>query len=181
MKTRDLLLPALFAVALLTTPLPALAQSDDLYFPASNCQPFNAAGFHGSGSQGFSFVPAEGGLYNFDADDPEALVCPVPYERDAVNPRPVTVRVVVDDRHPTRGVFAFLCGRDLTTSGNRICDSTDNFPSIFGLATLELTIQPTTSTRFVWVEVVVPDNADDNNPWTLDGTSGVIGYRVMRQ
>jgi hypothetical protein len=26
----------------------------------------------------------------------------------------------------------------------------------------------------------VPDNDDDNNPWTLNGVSGVLGYRALR-
>jgi hypothetical protein len=31
-----------------------------------------------------------------------------------------------------------------------------------------------------WVEVEIPQNAEDNNPYTQNGTSGPIGYRVFR-
>ena len=118
-----------------------------------------------------------GGLYNFDSDEPQALACPVPYFRDTNDLKPITVKVVVEDLHHQLGITAFLCGRDST--GPKICDSGSNFPSVFGTATIELTIQPASSTRFVWIEVVIPDNDEDNNPWTLNGTSGgCLGYRV---
>jgi hypothetical protein len=173
--TRHLLLAAVLTAA---APALALASSDELYYPASNCQPFDGNGWHGGGSSGFAFLSSVGGLYNFDATHPEALVCPVPYFRDTNDLKPITVRVVVDDYHHLAFTRAYLCGRDST--GPKICDSADNFPTVMGNSTIELTIQPTSSTRFVWIEVVIPDNDDDNNPWTLNGTSGMLGYRVLR-
>jgi hypothetical protein len=175
MIRRSLLLAA---VVLAAAPAIALASPDELYYPASNCQPFDGNGWNGGGSSGFAFLSSVGGLYNFDANDAEALVCPVPYFRDTGDLKPITVRVVVDDRHHLSFIRAFLCGRDST--GPKICTSADNFPTVFGTATIELTIQPAASTRFVWIEVVIPDNDDDNNPWTLNGTSGMLGYRVLR-
>ena len=170
----------LFLVAVLSVAAPtiALASSDELYYPASNCQPFDGAGWQGGGSSGFAFVSSVGGLFNFDANDPQALVCPVPYFRDVNDLKPITVRVVVDDYHHLAFTRAYLCGRDST--GPKICDSADNFPTVMGNSTIELTIQPSSSTRFVWIEVVIPDNDDDNNAWTLNGTSGMLGYRVLR-
>ena len=172
---RHLLLAAVLAAISVT---PALASSDELYYPASNCQPFDGNGWHGGGSSGFAFLSTVGGLYNFDATHAEALVCPVPYFRDTNDLRPITVRVVVEDLHHQSGITAYLCGRDST--GPKICDSGDNFPTVFGVSTIELTIQPAASTRFVWIEVVIPDNDEDNNPFSDRGTSGMLGYRVLR-
>jgi hypothetical protein len=173
--TRHLLLAAVLAAVSVT---PALASSDELYYPASNCIPFDGTAWHGGGSQGFGFVSQSGGLYNFDSDEPEALVCPVPYFRDTNDLKPITVKVVVEDFHHQLGITAFLCGRDST--GPKICDSGNNFPAVFGTSTIELTIQPTAAIRFVWIEVVIPDNDDDGSPWTLNDTSGLLGYRVLR-
>ena len=172
---RHLLLAAVLAAVSVT---PALASSDELYYPATNCQPFDGNGWHGGGSSGFAFLSTVGGLYNFDATHAEALVCPVPYFRDTNNLDRITVRIVVDDRHHLSGITAFLCGRDST--GPKICDSDDNFPTVFGVSTIELSIQPIAATRFVWIEVVIPDNDDDNNALTDNGTSGMLGYRVLR-
>ena len=49
---RHLLLAAVLAAISVT---PALASSDELYYPASNCQPFDGNGWHGGGSSGFAF------------------------------------------------------------------------------------------------------------------------------
>jgi hypothetical protein len=172
---RHLLLAALLTAASTTA---ALASSDELYYPASNCIPFDGTAWHGGGSQGFGFVPLTGGLYNFDSDEPEALVCPVPYFRDTSDLKPITVRVVVEDLHHQLGVIAFLCGRDST--GPKICDSGNNSPTTFGTSTIELTIQPTQATRFVWIEVLIPDDDEDNQQFSDRGTSGLLGYRVLR-
>jgi hypothetical protein len=155
-----------------------VASPDELYYPASNCHPFDGASWQGGGSSGFAFMSSVGGWYNFDANEPQALVCPVPYFRDTNDLKPITVRVVVDDRHHLAFTTAYLCGRDST--GSKICDSADDFPTVFGTSTIELTIQPTSAIRFVWIEVLVPDNDDDGNALTFNGTSGVLGYRVMR-
>lgn len=168
-----------FAAALaVIAPVVALASSDELYYPASNCQPFDGNGWHGGGSSGFAFLSSVGGLYNFDATHAEALVCPVPYFRDTDDLKPITVRIVVDDKHHSSGVIAYLCGRDST--GPKICDSGDNFPTVFGVSTIELTIQPIAATRFVWIEVVIPDDDEDNEQFSDRGTSGILGYRVLR-
>jgi hypothetical protein len=105
-------------------------------------------------------------------------VCPVPYFRDTGDLKPISVRVVVNDRHHLSGIAAYLCGRDST--GPKICDSADNFPTVFGTSTIELTIQPVAATRLVWIEVVIPDNDDDGNAFTDNDTSGMLGYRVLR-
>ena len=68
-----------------------------------------------------------GGLYNFDADEPEALVCPVPYFRDTNNLKPITVRVVVEDLHHQLGIISPSCVA-ATRPGSKICDSGNNFP-----------------------------------------------------
>ena len=172
--TRHLILAAALAVI----PASALASSDELYYPASSCMPFSGGGWHGGGSEGFAFVSSTGGLYNFDTDDVEALVCPVPYFRDTGNLKRITVKVVVEDLHHSLGVTAFLCGRDAT--GPKICDSGNNFPTVFGTSTIELSIQPVAATRFVWIEVVIPDDDEDNQQFSDRGTSGVLGYRVLR-
>ena len=172
---RTLLLTASLATAPLAS---ATASPDELYYPATNCHPFDGNSWHGGGSTGFAFVSSVGGWYNYDAANAQALVCPVPYFRDENNLERITVRVVVDDRHGTSFTRAYLCGRDST--GPKICDSADNFPTVFGTSTIELSIQPVASTRFVWIEIVVPDDDNDNNGVTPNGTSGALGYRVMR-
>jgi len=172
---RHLLVAAVLATVSATV---VVASPDELYYPASSCHPFDGASWQGGGSSGFAFLSSVGGWYNFDANDKQALVCPVPYFRDVDGLNPITVRVVVDDRHHSANTIAYLCGRDST--GPKICDSGDDFPTVFGTSTIELTIQPASSTRFVWIEVLVPDNDDDGNPITSNGTSGVLGYRVMR-
>jgi hypothetical protein len=172
---RTLLLTAALAGAPLAS---ASASSDELYYPATNCHPFDGASWQGGGSSGFAFVSSVGGWYNYDAGTPQALVCPVPYFRDTSNLERITVRIVVDDRHGTSFTRAYLCGRDST--GPKICDSADNFPTVFGVSTIELSIQPVASTRWVWVEIVVPDDDNDNNALTPNGTSGALGYRVLR-
>ena len=52
---------------------------------------------------------------------------------------------------------------------------------VFWVSTIERSTQPNASTRFVWIEAVVPDDDDDGNPFTENATSGVTGYPVMRQ
>jgi opacity protein-like surface antigen len=173
--TRHMFLAAVLTVVSATA---ALASPDELYYPAGNCHPFDGASWQGGGSSGFAFASSVGGWFNYDANDPQALVCPVPYFRDVGDLKPITVRVVVDDFHHLAFTRAYLCGRG--TNGGKICDTADNFPTVMGNSTIELTIQPTSETRFVWIEVLVPDNDDDNNPWTLNGVSGVLGYRVLR-
>ena len=148
---RHLLLAALFAAASTTA---AFASSDELYYPASNCLPFDGTAWHGGGSQGFGFVLADRRPVQLRLRPAEALVCPVPYFRDTNDLKPITVRVVVEDLHHQSGILAFLCGRDST--GSKICDSGDNFPTVFGISTIELTIQPTAAIRFVWIEVAHP-------------------------
>lgn len=168
----------LTTVVTLAAAMAAAATPDELYYPASQCHPFNGGAWQGGGSAGFAFVPQQGGWYNFDDNDKEALACPVPYFRDANNLEKIFVRIVVDDRHPTQLVRTFLCERPIT--GAKSCVGKDNFPTVFGVSTLELSIQPDSATRFVWVEVEIPEDADDNNPFTQNGTSGLIGYRVFR-
>jgi hypothetical protein len=180
MKRRESLRILLLTAAMAAASAASVsASSDELYFPASNCHPFDGASWQGGGSSGFAFNSAMGGWYNYDANEPQALVCPVPYFRNTNNLEAITVRIVVDDRHGTAFTRAYLCGKDST--GPKICDSADNFPTIFGTSTIELSIQPDSSTRFAWIEIVVPDNDDDDNAFTLNGASGVIGYRVFRE
>ncbi|MGH9324145.1 MAG: hypothetical protein ACRD3V_30190, partial [Vicinamibacteria bacterium] len=151
---------------------------DELYYSAAQCHPFNGAHWEGGGSAGFAFTPAAGGWYNYDDNAKQALVCPVPYSRNVSNLEDIVARVVVDDRHGLSGVRAFLCGKNST--GPKTCDSADNFPTVFGVSTIELSIKPNAGMRWVWIEIEVPDDDDDNNPFSLNGTSGVIGYRVFR-
>jgi len=56
-----------------------------------------------------------------------------------------------------------------------------NASTTFGTSTIELTIQPTQATRFVWIEVLIPDDDEDNQQFSDRGTSGLLGYRVLRQ
>ena len=170
--------PLILSLAILGVAAPASAQHDELYYPASQCVPFNANMWQGSGAAGFAFVPGEGGWYNYDRNAAQALVCPVPYVRDTNDLQRIVARIVVDDRNFLGFTRAFLCGKSST--GGKFCTSMDNFPSIVGVSTIELSIQPVASTRFVWIEVEVPEDVDDNNPFTSNGTSGVIGYRVFR-
>ncbi len=172
----NLLVRGLLAAAVALLPVSALASSDELYYSAPACQPFNGGGWHGAGSQGFAFQPTDGGMYNFDVDDSEALACPVPYFRDANNLEPITVRVVVEDRHPTRDPVAYLCGRGNT--GAKACVAGTPFPTIYGVGSIELSLQPTASMRWVWIEVGIPDREDDGS--RSNGASGMLGYRVFR-
>ncbi len=55
-----------------------------------------------------------------------------------------------------------------------------SYESQISLPAIELTTQPVAATRFVWIEVLVPDNDDVNSAFTQNGTSGLIGYRVFR-
>jgi hypothetical protein len=167
--------PGLLAAAL--APALAWGSPDELYYPASQCIPFSGSAWQGGGSSGFSFVSAEGGWFNF-AGNKEALHCPVPYFRNTGNLERITVRVVTEDGHPTEFVRAFLCERP--SEGSKSCVGQDNFPTIFGNSTIELSIRPDAATRFVWIEVEIPADADDDNPFSLNGTSGMIGYRVFR-
>lgn len=154
------------------------ASRDELYYPASMCHPFNGTDWEGGGSSGFGFRSSEGGWYNFDNNADEPMACPVPYFRNTNRLDPITVRLVVDDGHRDKFIRAWLCGK--TSTGGKFCDSTDNFPNIIGVSTMELSIQPRASTRFVWIEVLVPETYNDGNSRTGNQPSGIIGYRVIR-
>jgi hypothetical protein len=102
----------------------------------------------------------------------------VPYARDVDNLESIVARVVIDDRHLTSFGRAFLCGRD--SGGGQSCVNNDNFPTILGTSTIELTLTPSASTRFVWIEVHIPDN-EPVEPFSGRGTSAMVGYRIFRQ
>jgi hypothetical protein len=72
-----------------------------------------------------------------------------------------------------------LNGR-VAADGNQSCVSKDNFPTIFGTSTMELSLTPSAATRFVWLEIHIPANDDDNNAFSLNETSGLVGYRIFR-
>ncbi|HVQ30117.1 MAG TPA: hypothetical protein VMV21_11085 [Vicinamibacteria bacterium] len=171
-------LSAVFAslVALCLAPTAARAH-DELYYSAAACVPISATQWNGNGAHGFQFTNV-GTWNNYDDDHAQILVCPVPYARDANDLAPIVARVVIDDRNQAALARAFLCGRGI--SGNQNCASKDNFPTILGTSTLELTLTPSTATRFVWLEIHIPPNDEVNDPFSVRGTSGLVGYRIFR-
>ena len=140
--------------------------------------PFHGEHWNGNGAQGFQFTSI-GTWNNYDSNEFQILICPVPYSRDASNLAPIVARIVIDDYNEPSFAYAYLCGR-AGTAGDQHCVSDDNFPTVFGNSTIELSLTPTSSDRFVWIEVHIPPDDNDNNPWTLDGTSGLVGYRIFR-
>jgi hypothetical protein len=165
-------------VPLLLVAIPGASAHDELYYSAAACVPVNASHFNGSGAQGFQFTNV-GTWSNYDDNDTQILICPVPYFRDTANLDPIVVRVVIDDFNLQVFARAFLCGRD-SASGAQHCVNADNFPTIYGNSFIELSLTPTSNTRFVWLEVHIPPDADDNNGLTPDATSGLVGYRIFR-
>lgn len=155
-----------------------VAAHDELYYSAADCKPVNAGHWNGSGAQGFEWVGTAGGWYNYDHDDMQILVCPVSYLRDVNDLAPIVVRAVIDDRHDSVFAAASLCRRTAGSSAP-VCVSGDNFPTAVGISTIELSVTPDINTRFVFLEVRVPDD-DDYNAFSGTGTSGFIGYRVFR-
>lgn len=149
---------------------------DELYYSAAACVPVAASHFNGSGAQGLQFTNV-GSWANYDSNETQILVCPVPYARDTGNLASIVARVVIDDRHWTSFARAYLCGRD--TSGGQSCVTNDNFPTVVGNSTIELSLTPAAGTRFVWIEVHIPDN-ETANPFSGVGTSEMIGYRIFR-
>jgi hypothetical protein len=151
---------------------------DELYYSAADCKPVNAGHWNGSGAEGFEWVGNSGGWYNFDHDEMQILVCPVPYFRDVNDLAPIVVRAVIDDKHNDSLASASLC-RKAADASAPVCASADNFPTVVGLSTIELSVTPDVNTRFVFLEVRIPDD-DDDNAFAGTGTSGLIGYRVFR-
>ena len=150
---------------------------DELYYSAAACVPFTASHWNGNGAQGFQFTNI--GTWNNYDDQTQILICPVPYFRDAANLAPIVARVVIDDFNANSFGRAYLCGRS-SAGGAQACDSKDNFPTVYGNSTIELSLTPTSSTRFVWLEIHIPGDAEDNAPFSLNRTSGLVGYRIFR-
>ena len=151
---------------------------DELYYSAAACVPFHAAHWNGNGTQGFQFTNI-GTWSNYDDNESQILICPVPYSRDAANLAPIVARVVIDDYNLNSVARAYLCGR-ASTAGGQHCVSDDNFPTIYGNSTIELSLTPSSSTRFVWLEIHIPPDAEDDDPFSPDSTSGLVGYRIFR-
>ena len=171
-------LGAVFSVLIALSLAPASARAhDELYYSAAACVPINAGHWNGNGAQGFQFTNV-GTWNNYDDDEYQILVCPVPYLRDTNDLAPIVARVVIDDRNQAFVARAFLCGRGI--SGNQNCASKDNFPTILGTSTLELSLTPSDATKFVWLEIQIPPNDEVNDPFSLRGTSGLVGYRIFR-
>jgi hypothetical protein len=156
----------------------AAAAHDELYYSAAACVPVHLAHWQGNGSTGFEFTNV-GSWANRDRNATQILVCPVPYRRNAADLAPIVARVVIDDFNPAVFARAFLCGR-ASGPNNQHCVSSDNFPTVTATSTIELSLTPRTSTRFVWLEIHIPPDADDDNPFTLDGRSSLVGYRIFR-
>ena len=151
---------------------------DELYYSAPACVPVHLAHWQGNGSQGFEFTNV-GTWANRDRTNVQILVCPVPYLRNTSNLAPIVARVVIDDFNAAFFARAFLCGR-ASASNDQHCTSSDNFPTVMGTSTIELSLTPRASTRFVWLEIHIPPDADDDDPFSLDGRSSLVGYRVFR-
>jgi hypothetical protein len=151
---------------------------DELYYSAAACVPVHLAHWQGNGSQGFEFTNV-GSWANRDRTNTQILVCPVPYLRNTSDLAPIVARVVIDDFNAAFFARAFLCGR-ASGANDQHCTSGDNFPTVMGTSTIELSLTPRATTRFVWLEIHVPPDADDADPFTLDGRSSLVGYRVFR-
>lgn len=169
MNYKKIVFVAVIILSTLIVTVPAAA-SDELYYSASNCKPIEAGHTNGSGAEGLEWF--RGRWLNFDRDDVQILVCPVPYKRKPNNLQMVSVRAVVSDLNPHTFTTAILCRQGANGNVNA-CDAKDSFPSQLGTSTISLSVQPTNNTRFIFLEIHVPD--DDSN-----GTSGFIGYRVFR-
>ena len=141
--------------------------------------PINAGHWHGNGAQGFQFTNV-GTWNNYDDDQYQILVCPVPYFPRRERPRPDRRegghrRLQRGVRRPSLPLRPRELGRqpELRQQGqlpDHLC----------GTSTLELSLTPSVSTRFVWLEIHIPANDDDNDPFTPNGTSGLVGYRIFR-
>jgi hypothetical protein len=157
----------------------ALAHAhDELYYSAAACVPYKATNWNGNGAAGFEFTNV-GTWANYDNNETQILICPVPYARNVSNLAPIVAKVVIDDFNEDVFARAYLCGRN-STSGAQQCVSDDNFPTIWGTSTIELTLTPASTTRFVWIEVHIPADAEDDNPFSPAATSHLVGYRIER-
>lgn len=178
MKKLDLGPSFALLVALILGIVPAAQAHDELYYSAAACVPISGGHWHGNGAQGFQYTNV-GTWNNYDDDEYQILVCPVPYFRDTNDLAPIVARVVIDDYNVASLARAYLCGRG-SSAGNQSCVNKDNFPTVFGNSTIELSLTPTVNTRFVWLEIHIPANDDDNDPFSPNATSGLVGFRIFR-
>ncbi|HSE39679.1 MAG TPA: hypothetical protein VLH08_02855 [Acidobacteriota bacterium] len=145
--------------------------SDEMYYSAAICTPTWQHAFNGSGEQGFEWIIPYGGFWlNFDVDDYETLVCPIPYDRSAGGP--FEVRVVVGDWHNTKAIVA-----EVHLSDNNgvpyLAGSASSGNNWTGVKTLTISVEPNDEDRWVNLYVKVPDEKNGS-------MSYVKGYRVCR-
>jgi hypothetical protein len=180
MKKQHLFGLVLFGLLLVTMSAgSAQAQTpiDQLNYPACNCIPRYAGAFEGSGSDGFMLYSSSGIFLNYDDDENEQLFCPIAYDhrfrRADGTMAPIEIQVDVIDLHAGDEVRVDVFGR--TTGGNAVLLRTENTSNPFkeGWTTLTLTVTPSSTIRYIWLSVDVPDTS----PY---GVSGVIGYRIRR-
>lgn len=149
---------------------------DQLDYSACGCTPRHNGAFGGpAAADGLRWEIIPGAWLNFDPDDNEELICPIPFDHRTLTstgtPRPVRVVVNVIDGHDRDEVRVDLMGQ--TASGDSVVLDTANTANPFtGTTSLTVEAIPSSSIRYLWLRVNVPDNQGSR--------SGVKGYQVTR-
>lgn len=174
---------------------------NNVYYSASMCQPVNSTSDNAQNNLKFQYEeginadtgPTVSGWYNYDNDNREVVVCPIPYDKFNTK-KFIVARVVVrdasNDSDKTGRVVVKLCGQ--TAEGAMICPKSENeYAEItrgvattgygwVGTTTLSVNITPRFNQedlRWFWLTVYLPD-IDGNSP--AAGQSGIMGYRILR-
>lgn len=185
MTCLHLILPviAIFSLSLLQ-PVNA-SDLDDVYYSAAMCKPARSTTSDGQTDLRFQYSnainsdsgPLKGGWYNYDNNNKEILICPVPHNRYISGS--VKAKVVVNDRSnsSTGTVGVQLCAQ--SAHGKTVCpsgsanDGSGN--SFIGTKTVAVEISSGTADyRWYWLKLTLP-GIDSQT-----GASGILGYRVTR-
>lgn len=175
-------LTLLGVICLMAHASPARAQTakDELDYSASMCTPRNAGQFHGSDAEGFTW-DERGYWVNRDEDENQQLVCPIPFDRRAVQDGAfgtIEIRVNVVDSSHLHELTAEVFGK--VTTGDPLNDAAVLLASAFtsnrftGARTLLLSATPGNDIRYLWLKIDVPREVYPAK------RSAVIGYRINR-
>jgi hypothetical protein len=159
----------ILAIVLTVAAVPAAAE-DDVYYPISMCIGTNEFG------EPWPAIRFRSGIAeNFSESEIRLLVCPVPYTRNLNDLQPIIVRVNgFDNNNGDDGFIRVQLCEKFLDSGGSCHDTAASGQSYIGFTTLEVEFTPTSSTRWIYFTVDVPDQD------TQSGRSYVNGYRVCR-
>ena len=148
--------------------MPAAAHTEEYYTPQL-CQ---ATDLNGIPSSQIRFLAT---AVNWHDSNTYYLKCPVPYVRNTNNLSVVRVRLRAIDRHSQKSVVLRICEtRD--SDGVVTCAAQGQSGIAFdgGLTVVEAVFTPSAATRWLSLDIFVPDRDSQT------GLSSVIGYRVCR-